>query len=108
MSAQNVIVALVTVPNKAEATKLAELLVEKRAAACVNIIPGLMSIFSWDGALSKEEEFLLIVKSVKSEYQRLEDLIKANHPYDCPEVLAFDAVNGAEQYCSWVNAQTSP
>lgn len=100
------IVVLVTASSEEEATALAKILVNQRLVACVNILPKVKSIFQWEGKVSEEEECLMILKTVRSQYKPLENTIIAQHSYDVPEVIALPIVDGSDSYLSWVHNMT--
>ena len=95
------IVILTTVSKKQDAENLAKLLVEKRLAACVNIIKIEKSIFQWKGKVTEAEEFLLLIKTAKP-YEKLERFIRKNHPYKLPEIISFPIAKGYKKYLDWV------
>lgn len=100
------IVVLVTVGSEDEASKISRDLVERRLAACVNIIPGVRSIFQWDGNISEEQEFLLLAKTVKQAFEQLTYAVKANHSYRVPEIIALPIQHGSIEYLNWIRAMT--
>lgn len=102
------ILVLVTVPNKGEANVIAEALVAERLAACVNIIPGIESVYRWEGKVTRDSEALLVIKSTSDCYFALERRVKELHSYDVPEVIALKIERGSEQYLSWLRDSTSP
>ena len=104
MSDAGVRVVLVTAPDTATAEALAEKLVEERLAACGNVVPGLTSIFRWDGAVQREEEALLMLKSTLGQVEVLTGRIVELHPYDVPEVLVIPVESGNSAYLEWVAA----
>ena len=81
---------------------LAREAVAQKLAACVNIIPGLTSIFEWDGAIETETEVLLLAKTSHEAYGALENLWKSQHPYELPEVIAVSIETGSEAYLQWI------
>lgn len=101
------IVVLVTVPSREVAEELAELLVAGRAAACVNVVGPIASVYRWNGEVTRDEEQLLVIKSTAARYAELESLVRANHPYELPEVVALPVVAGLEPYLAWVRSETS-
>jgi uncharacterized protein involved in tolerance to divalent cations len=84
-----------------EAGRLAALLVENRLAACVNIVDA-VSVYRWREKIEKENEKLLIIKTVESRFKELERLVKDNHSYECPEIIAQKIVAGSVEYLEWV------
>jgi len=99
-------ICFVTTGNLANAQKIANLLVEKKLAACVSIIPQVKSIYWWQNKIEKTDEFLLIIKSRKNLYKDIIQLIKENHTYTVPEVIFMDIVNGNQEYLDWIGANT--
>ncbi|MBS3068241.1 divalent-cation tolerance protein CutA [Candidatus Micrarchaeota archaeon] len=96
------IIILTTVPKQSDGEKLAKLLVEKKLAACVNIIKIEKSIFRWKGNIVENKEFLLIIKSTAEKYNKLERTIKKNHPYKLPEIVRLKVDGGLRKYLDWV------
>lgn len=96
-------VVLSTCPDVDSATRLAHLLVEQHAAACVNIVPAVRSIYRWQGGTQSDEEHLLLIKTTAARYARVEQLIREHHPYELPEVVAVPTVAGSERYLEWVS-----
>ena len=93
---------LTTVENKADAEKIAETLVEKRLAACVQIIGPLISYFQWQGKLDTAGEYLCLIKSRNDLFAELEGAIKGLHPYEVPEILASPVLKGSKDYLDWM------
>ncbi len=100
------IVVLVTTGSKGEATKISRILVEKGLAACVNIIPGIRSIFQWEGNITEEQEFLLLAKTVEHTFDQLALVVKSNHSYRVPEIIALPIQQGSEEYLTWIRSMT--
>ena len=96
------LIVFTTVPNAAEAESLAEAIVQARLAACVQIMPQMLSVYEWEGKLEKEPEILLIIKTAPHRYDELEAFIKANHSYSVPEITAIDAARGSAEYLCWM------
>ncbi len=99
------IVVLSTFASAEEARRVARALVEKRLAACVNVIPGVRSVYRWKDAIEDEEEVLLVIKSSRVLLQELTDEIERLHSYEVPEVIALQVVDGAERYLAWMNRE---
>ncbi len=97
------IVVLVTCPAD-EGLKIARVLVEEQLAACVNIVPGLTSVFRWQGNISEEPEHLLLVKSNKACWEQLQARLFQIHPYDVPEMLCFAIDDGYKPYLDWLQS----
>ena len=106
-AAADVAVVYVTAPSTDVAQQIATTLVTDRLAACVNIVPGLTSVYRWQGKVEAEPEVLMMVKARRSELPALTAAIKAAHPYAEPEVLAVPAVGGSESYLDWVMKETA-
>ncbi|MEQ1543709.1 divalent-cation tolerance protein CutA [Methyloglobulus sp.] len=98
------IVTLCTCPDRNTAEKIARLLVDGALAACVNILPNVMSIYSWDGKVESAEEHLLIIKSSTQNYQDIETVIISHHPYELPEIIAVPVELGLPEYINWINS----
>jgi len=103
----NALLVLTMLPDRAAAEKLAEALVEKRAAACVNILGPCRSVYRWKGALQKDDEHLMLIKTSAERYATLEDAIRAAHPYELPEIVAVPIERGLPAYLEWVAAETA-
>jgi len=82
--------------------KIADDLISGEYAACVNIVPGLTSIYRWKGDIYKDNELLLIIKSRKSIFNDICSRIKALHPYEVPEIISYDISGGSESYLQWL------
>lgn len=93
-----------TAGNADEARRVAEMLVEKRLAACVQVIPQIESIYRWQGSVAHANEVLLIAKTLKSKFAELEEAVRAIHSYDIPEIVAVDLIAGSRPYLDWLNA----
>lgn len=96
-----VLMVQVSIPP-AEAPALARRLVEARLAACVQLLPGVRSIYRWEGAIEEAEETLLLIKSTKATYPHLERAIREHHSYQVPEVVGFVASEVSPAYARWV------
>jgi periplasmic divalent cation tolerance protein len=106
-SITDVIAVLCTCPDAATARRLAGGLVERRLAACVNILPEIRSIYRWQGKICDDAEVLMIVKTTRRSYAELEGWLVDNHPYDVPEVVALPVAAGAYGYLGWVANETA-
>jgi periplasmic divalent cation tolerance protein len=94
-------VVLVTAPPRS-ARALAKRLVEKRLAACVNLIPGVRSIYRWEGRVEESRETLLVLKTTAGALKELESAVKELHPYDVPEFVVLPVERASEAYANWV------
>jgi len=101
------VVVFITASTIDEADKIAEVLVEQRKAACVNIVPQVRSRFWWQGKIESAEESLLIVKTRAVLLDEVIGLVKANHSYEVPEVIVLPISGGNEDYLSWLDEETS-
>ncbi len=102
MSEVDTLVVLVTVPSQEEGMRLAKTLVEEHLAACVNVVPGVRSIFFWEGRLQEEGEALLVMKTGRERYEALQRRILALHSYSVPEILALPVESASPAYVAWV------
>jgi len=98
----DVLIVLVTVPSPPIAARIATALVKERLAACVNAVPGVRSIYAWQGKVCDDRELLLVIKTTVARYPALEARVKALHPYKVPEVIALRVKRGSEAYLKWV------
>jgi periplasmic divalent cation tolerance protein len=98
------ILVLCTCPAEAVALDIARVLVKEGLAACVNRVPGLTSIYQWQGRVCEESEELLLIKTTPQRYQALEMRLKTLHPYEMPEIIVTPIVTGSDQYLAWLNA----
>ena len=104
MSGEDPIAVFLTASNGEEAARLADLLVGSQLAACVQILPAMESVFRWQGAVTRESEILLIVKTTADKFAELEREVRALHSYDVPEIVAVPIVAGSNPYLEWLTA----
>lgn len=97
-----VCVVYVTAPSKEVAEHLAGGLVEHQLAACVNIVPGLTSVYRWEGKISKDEEVLLMIKTRHALLKRVTEWVQDAHPYDVPECISVPITGGSHAYMQWL------
>lgn len=95
-------IVLTTVPTGAEGEELAEKIVTAKLAACVQILPKMTAVYVWEGKLQKENEHLLLIKTLPEKWDELRDFIIANHSYDVPEIVAIDAEKVSGSYLEWM------
>ncbi len=98
------LVVITTVGNEEQANEIARALVCRRQAACVNIVPGLKSVYRWQGKVCRDTEFMLIIKTRESEYSEVEATIRELHSYELPEILGFAVGKGEPEFLGWIGA----
>lgn len=96
-----------TYPSVVEAEKAGTALVNERLAACINILPGMVSVYRWQGALERAEETVMIIKTRASLAEAVRASVKATHPYDTPAILVLPIESVDERYFAWILAQTA-
>ena len=96
------IVIITTVPDRALANTLADKLVRERLAACVQILPQMISVYFWEGEVQRDEEHMLLIKTSRDKYSAVEAFIKENHTYDVPEIVALESVSVSDKYREWL------
>ncbi len=101
------IVVLSTCESEEQASSIARHLVEKRLAACVNIVPGARSIYRWKGAVEEASEWVLLIKSRRELFPQLRAELEKMHSYEVPEAIALPIVDGSEAYLEWLERETS-
>ena len=103
---QDVLLVLTNVPDEVTAHSIARQVVERRLAACVNVLPAVRSIYQWEGKVEEATEVTLLIKSTQGRYADLEAAIREAHPYDVPEVIAMPVAAGLPAYLNWVVSET--
>lgn len=101
------IVVLSTCGSEEEAAHIARALVERRLAACVNIVFPVRSVYRWKGAVEDAQEWLLLIKTRRAVFERLEESLRALHSYEAPEIVALPIAAGAAAYLNWIDSETS-
>ena len=102
-----IILVLVTAPDQVSAKLIAKALLDTKLAACVNILPGLISLYNWEGELQDEKEVRLFIKTRSDLLEgKIIPLIRELHPYDLPEIIAIPVVGGSSPYLDWVIDET--
>jgi periplasmic divalent cation tolerance protein len=94
---------LTTAGSRDEARRIAEALVDRKLAACVNIVPGAVSIYRWKGKTEEAEEWMLWIKTTAAAYGRVRDAIREIHSYELPECMCLVAEDGCERYLKWID-----
>lgn len=102
-----VLLVLTNLPDRESAQKAAHALIESRTAACVNILPGCSSVYHWQGKVESADEVPLLIKTSRAAYPRMEEILRANHPYELPEIIAVPVTTGLPGYLQWVTQETS-
>jgi len=105
-NAQNVAIFITTAAGE-EARTIANILLQQRKVACVNILPGVSSLFWWHGKIDSTEESLLVAKTTASHIDDVVRLVKESHSYDVPEVIALPIVGGNQDYLEWMDKEVS-
>ncbi len=98
---------LCTCPDRATAERLAQQLVERRLAACVNILPGITSVYLWQGAVAQEAELLLLIKTASERVEAMQQALAELHPYEVPEIISLPIASGHTPYIEWVRQCTT-
>ena len=101
------LLVLTNLPDRAIAERLADALIAKRLAACVNILAPCRSVYRWQAAVQHDEEHPMLIKTTYERYPELEAEIRALHPYELPEIIAVSVERGLAGYLAWVAAETS-
>ncbi len=100
-------IVLTTATSREQARTIAQGLVERRLAACVNIVPKIESVYQWQGKVEEAEEFLLIVKTTEAALVRVQDAIREMHSYELPECIVLSIADGSESYLRWIGESVS-
>ena len=104
----DVLICFCSYPDPATAGRIADALVEERLAACVSLLPGLQSVYRWQGQLQRDTEVLLLIKTSRERYPALQARLPQLHPYELPELLAVESTAGLPAYLQWVVESTRP
>lgn len=102
------LIGKITCPSQEVALTLADALLDARAAACVNILPGLLSLYRWQGETCRDQEVLLLVKTTRELAEEVKIVVENLHPYDEPELLFVTVEMGSESYLDWVSQSVGP
>ncbi|SRR5690348_9905869 len=100
-------IVLTTAGSQEEARKIAHALVERKLAACVNIVPAIESVYRWQGKVESATEWLLLIKTEAAAFERLRDAIQELHSYDLPECIMLEIRDGSTKYLEWIKASVS-
>ena len=94
-------------PDKESAVALAQEIIKKKVAACVNVLPEVTSFYEWKGDVKQDSEILLLIKTQKSRYLDLQAVICESHPYELPEVIAVTITDALPEFLSWIREETT-
>jgi len=108
MSARQYRIVLVTCGSIAEARRIGRNVVEKRLAACANLVPGVESIYTWKGKVERALEVLVLIKTTAKRLRELEREVKRAHSYDVPEFIVLPIIAGSQNYLAWLRESTTP
>lgn len=103
-----ILLVLTNLPNRESAQRVANALIESRAAACINILAECTSVYRWQEKTETASEVPLLIKTTRSAYPQLEAVIHAHHPYELPEIIAVSVNAGLPDYLKWIAQETSP
>jgi len=101
-------IVITNLPDRDSAGRLAHALIEKRLAACINVLSPCRSVYRWHGKTEDAEEFPMLIKTTLERYPELEAAIRAGHPYELPEIIAVPLAGGLPAYLEWVDSETKP
>jgi periplasmic divalent cation tolerance protein len=100
------LVVFVTTPSKDIGEQIAKTLMETQMAACVNLLPEMRSIYTWEGEVCNEAEVMMVIKTQANLFEALAESIQSLHPYEVPEIIAVPIIAGSENYLAWIEAVT--
>lgn len=95
-----------TTSSKVNAMEISEYLIESKLAACVNIVPNIVSVYKWEGKVVEGQEFLMIIKTKESLFKQVEKAISERHEYSLPEIVAMPIIKGNKDYLKWLKSET--
>ncbi|HEX7770084.1 MAG TPA: divalent-cation tolerance protein CutA [Dokdonella sp.] len=104
----SVVVVQCSCPDAETAARIAQALVDERLAACVQVLPGVVSTYRWQGKVEVAHEVLLLAKTSRDRIPALEARLLALHPYELPELIVLDAAGGLDPYLRWIEAESAP
>ncbi len=100
------LLVMTTLPSREIAKALAQNALEQKLAACINIIPNITSLYTWEGKVCEEDECLLLIKTTQSRYAELEGWLRSEHPYTLPELIVTPITQGLPDYLGWIKEST--
>ena len=104
---EEVLLVMSNLPDQAAATQLARTLIERRLAACVNVLAPCVSVYRWNGVVEEAREVPVLIKPTLGRYAELESVVRAFHPYELPEIIAVPVMRGLAGYLDWVASETA-
>lgn len=104
LTASDFIFVYITFDKQAEAEDMGRQLLEQKLAACCNLIPGMQSIYHWQGKIETAQEFIMIAKTKRDRFESLKNFVTQNHSYECPCIMALPITDGNEPYLSWLQS----
>ncbi|MDQ4120831.1 MAG: divalent-cation tolerance protein CutA [Acidobacteriota bacterium] len=107
MNDSKAVVVFMTAPKREEAERIAEILVKERLAACVQILPEITSFYHWQGKIERDREILILAKTTTDKSAELEKVVRENHSYQVPEIVAVPTETVSEPYLAWLIAETN-
>ena len=102
------LLVLTNLPDRAAAERIADLLIARQLAACVNILAPCRSVYRWKGEVQHDEEHPMLIKTTAERYAALEEALRAAHPYELPEIIAVPIERGLPDYLAWVAGESTP
>lgn len=106
MNQSKAVVVFMTAPNRDEAERLAEILINGRLAACVQILPEITSFYHWQGKIERGSEVLILAKTTIDKFPEMEKVVRENHSYEVPEIIAVPSEAVSAPYLAWLKAET--
>ncbi|ODS53165.1 MAG: hypothetical protein ABS36_14615 [Acidobacteria bacterium SCN 69-37] len=104
----DVVLVMTTLPGDVDASALAQDVVASGLAACVSILPGIRSVYTWNGVPQIDQEQQLVIKTTDEQVDSLWEMVRARHPYETPEFLVLPVIDGSEDYLRWVETSVGP
>jgi periplasmic divalent cation tolerance protein len=102
LSPSELVIILVTVPDGEVADRIAHALVVEKLAACVNVVPGVRSVYAWEGEICNEGELQCLIKTRRALFPAVQERVLSLHPYQVPEIIALPLVEGNAEYLAWL------
>jgi periplasmic divalent cation tolerance protein len=99
-------IVFITASSEKEADLIANEIIDSKAAACVNILPGIKSVYRWKGSRETAQEFLLLIKTKKNNFSKIKRIVKNLHSYETPEIVSVVIDDGEEKYLNWIEEST--